>query len=236
MAILAFDSCLRAISAAVCVDGRTIARFEPCETGHAERLLPLIQAVLKDAQIGFLDLTRLAVTLGPGGFTGLRVGLSAARGLALAMDISVVAVSSLELMAWEAAAHNFERAPEAERYLVVVPAGRGAVYVQEFRVTSDVGRPLAAALTSGQYLQPGSIACEIDLTGSIVAGPGAAELLALAPNSRPLASILPDLQPNAAYLAERASGLTPVAELRPIYLRAADAKPQISKALPRATA
>ena len=65
--------------------------------GHAERLMPMIEAALRrSASVDFADLDRIAVTTGPGSFTGVRVGIAAARGLALALDIPAVGVGSLD--------------------------------------------------------------------------------------------------------------------------------------------
>ncbi len=86
MLILAIDTALDACSAAVLDTNaaRLIAHeSEPMKRGHAEALMPLLARVIKQAGIAFADLDRIAVTTGPGSFTGLRVGLSAARGIAL---------------------------------------------------------------------------------------------------------------------------------------------------------
>src|SRR4051812_18694458 len=67
--------------------------------GHAERLLPIIESVLSQAGCSFHDLDRVAVTVGPGSFTGVRVGIAAARGLALALNIPAVGVGTLDALA-----------------------------------------------------------------------------------------------------------------------------------------
>src|SRR3984885_9595386 len=89
MLILAIDTALDACAAGVLDTeaGRIIARESlPMKRGHAEALMPLIARVIKQSGIGFAGLDRIAVTTGPGSFTGLRVGLSAARGVAPAAD------------------------------------------------------------------------------------------------------------------------------------------------------
>src|SRR6202166_4227803 len=98
MLILAIDTALDDCAAAVLdIDaGRLIAReSQAMMRGHAEALMPLIARVIKEAAIAFTALDRIAVTTGPGSFTGLRVGLSAARGIALAPDKPVVGVTTL---------------------------------------------------------------------------------------------------------------------------------------------
>src|SRR3981081_149950 len=98
MLILAIDTALDACAAAVLDTsaGELIAQeSQPMKRGHAEALMPLIARVIKQSGIAFADLDRIAVTTGPGSFTGLRVGLSAARGIALAADKPVVGVTTL---------------------------------------------------------------------------------------------------------------------------------------------
>ena len=96
MNVLAFDTCLGAVSVAVRWQGPggdwlTRHAHEARERGHAERLMPMIAEVMEDAGLAFSDLDRIAVTVGPGTFTGVRVGVAAARGLALASGVIVYA-------------------------------------------------------------------------------------------------------------------------------------------------
>ena len=98
MLILAIDTALDACAAAVLdtAPAKVIAQESlPMKRGHAEALMPLIARVMKQSGIAFAALDRIAVTTGPGSFTGLRVGLSAARGIALAADKPVVGVTTL---------------------------------------------------------------------------------------------------------------------------------------------
>ena len=105
--ILAFDTTTSACTAAVC-DGDTVVaeRSVALERGHAEILLPMIEGVLADGSIGYRDLTGIAVTRGPGAFTGIRIGLAAARGLGLATGLPVAGVTTLEALALTAAGHT----------------------------------------------------------------------------------------------------------------------------------
>ncbi|HEY3917397.1 MAG TPA: tRNA (adenosine(37)-N6)-threonylcarbamoyltransferase complex dimerization subunit type 1 TsaB [Stellaceae bacterium] len=97
MKVLAFDCSGASCSAAVLVDDRPAAqRFAAMERGHAEALLPMIEAVLHESRIAPAALDLLAVTVGPGSFTGLRIGLAAARGLALARGIPAIGVTSFD--------------------------------------------------------------------------------------------------------------------------------------------
>src|SRR3978361_482116 len=98
MLILAIDTALDACAAAV-LDTDTsqlvAQESQAMKRGHAEALMPLIARVMKESGIAFSSLDRIAVTTGPGSFTGLRVGLSAARGIALAAEKPVVGVTTL---------------------------------------------------------------------------------------------------------------------------------------------
>src|SRR6201747_259930 len=111
MLILAIDTALDACAAGVLDTdaGEMIAsESQAMKRGHAEALMPLIGRVMKDSGIAFATLDRIAVTTGPGSFTGLRVGLSAARGLALAADRPAVGLTTLAAYAAPIVASNGE--------------------------------------------------------------------------------------------------------------------------------
>lgn len=127
MIVLAFDTAQGALSVAVHDDGGALASaFELRTRGHAEELMPAIETVLAEAALGFSDLDALAVTIGPGTFTGLRVGLAAARGLALARGLPLVGVTTLEAIAASVVASD------DEVIVASFDAKRGEVYVQAF--------------------------------------------------------------------------------------------------------
>ena len=107
MNVLAFDTCFSAVSVAVRWQGAGGERllreaYEERSAGHAERLFPMIAEVMDGAGLPFAAIDRIAVTLGPGTFTGVRVGISAARALALALGKPVVGITSLAAMACRA--------------------------------------------------------------------------------------------------------------------------------------
>ena len=98
MRVLAIDTALEACAAAVLdTDGGAITAHESLtmQRGHAEALMPLIKRVMERAKLRFDELDRIAVTTGPGSFTGLRVGISAARGIGLAANKPVVGLTTL---------------------------------------------------------------------------------------------------------------------------------------------
>src|SRR5215467_12654853 len=129
MRVLAIDTALEACSAAVLDTNSGIAASETLTMtrGHAEAVTPLIARVMSAAALEFVDLDRIAVTTGPGSFTGLRVGIAAARGLALAAEKPAVGLSTLSAYA---APHigNDERFP----VVAAVDARHNHVYLQVF--------------------------------------------------------------------------------------------------------
>src|SRR6201996_9053470 len=128
MLILAIDTALEACSACVLDTSasKVIAlESQPMARGHAEALMPLIARVMDEAGIAFTALDRIAVTTGPGSFTGLRVGLSAARGLALAADKPLVGVTTLSAYAAAAVSDN-----DTPPVISAIDARHDQVYLQ----------------------------------------------------------------------------------------------------------
>src|SRR5215469_15263108 len=130
MRVLAIDTALAACSAAVLDTehgGVVASESLPMLRGHAEALLPLLQRLMQQAGFGFSDIDRIAVTTGPGSFTGLRVGIAAARGLSLAAEKPAVGLSTLSAYAAPHIASD-------ERFPVVaaVDARHDHVYLQVF--------------------------------------------------------------------------------------------------------
>src|SRR5947199_2528379 len=157
MLILAIDTALDACAAGVLDTdaGKLIAQeSQPMKRGHAEALMPLIARVMKESGIAFFSLDRIAVTTGPGSFTGLRVGLSAARGIALAADKPVVGLTTLTAYAapfvGENSAHPIISAVDARHdhvYFQVV-GGDGSSLIKP-RVA-----PIAEALEASRFGAP----------------------------------------------------------------------------------
>jgi len=99
MTVLAFDTSTTGCSAALVRDGRILAsRFEEMRGGQAERLLPMVGEIMREAGLAFGDLNAVATTTGPGSFTGLRVGLSAAQGISLAAGIPGIGVTTFDAL------------------------------------------------------------------------------------------------------------------------------------------
>jgi tRNA threonylcarbamoyladenosine biosynthesis protein TsaB len=134
MIVLAFDTCFDACS--VCVaqsrEAGTLqlaSALERFETRHAERLIPMIEEAMRDAGIAFGAIDRVAVTTGPGTFTGTRIGVAAARGIALSTGIATVGVSSLAVMA-EVARRDLGELAKGCDLAVAVDARRCQAYAQ----------------------------------------------------------------------------------------------------------
>jgi tRNA threonylcarbamoyladenosine biosynthesis protein TsaB len=219
MPLLAIDSGGRACSAAVWRAGAVIAtETVEAEHGQAATLMPLIQRVMADSGLRYGDLARIAVTVGPGSFTGLRVGLAAALGLALAADRPAVGISS-----FQAAAAALPPGTRGERRLFVLLDSRRD---QPFLAELDAALDFVAA---PMVVEPDAARAMIDaagptlLTGDspLLAAGGFGPDVLLAPAAPHATSV--------AALAAHPAGRFDAAA-KPVYLRAPDVT------LPKATA
>lgn len=206
MIVLGLDTCLNACSVAVC-DGETVLAFrsEAMARGHQERLAPMAQAVMADGGLAFDRLERIGATVGPGSFTGLRVGVAFAKGLASALAIPAVGVGALEALAAEAAG----------LVAAVIDARRDQLYLQIFEDGVALMAPDVLPLgTAAARLAELAMGRPITLIGS------GAPLLA---EAAPGAAILTPEGCDARLVA-RLAAARPVTPIRPLYLRAPDAK------------
>jgi tRNA threonylcarbamoyladenosine biosynthesis protein TsaB len=234
MNILAFDCCFGAVSTAVrwqSGEGQWEQResYELHASGNAERLFPMIAEVLASAGLRLAEMDRIAVTLGPGTFTGVRVGVAAARAFAIAAGKPVVGTSSLAVMA-----HRARRLPEGQLQSgpipVAVDARRGMVYLQAFGVDQ---KPASEALLATPAEAARVIEAKLPGENPIrVVGSGAAAVVqSLRANGRRASAYLPDLLPDAGSLTDLAENLAPLLRVAPIYLRQPDARPQTGPSL-----
>lgn len=111
-----------------------VSAVEPMLCGHAERLVPLAQNILTEAHLDFSDIDLIATTVGPGAFTGLRIGLSAARAMGLALDVPVVGVTTLDVLA----ASYLARHQDPHNLLVLIETKRSDFYGQLFSPAGDI--------------------------------------------------------------------------------------------------
>ena len=132
--LLAIDTATEACSAALSFDGKIIERSELAPRRHAELILPMIESLLTEARLTRHDLQGIAVGRGPGAFTGVRLAISVAQGLALGLDLPVVPVSSLAALALDAPDNVAYR---DNAILAVIDARMGEIYAGAFRRTGD---------------------------------------------------------------------------------------------------
>lgn len=229
MNILALDTSMGACSAAVLRSDRAarrlFARQESMARGHAEALLPMVAEIMAEAGLAFADLDRIAATTGPGSFTGVRIAIAAARGLALVTHAKLFGTDSLTVMAKVALARG---ALGSGPFAVAVDARREMLYFGLFDGAGNkLDGPRLIAPDEALSLLPSDL--------HIAVGSGALLLAEAAGQRRRLIEAkFAELEPSAEVLAEIAfaSGEA-VPALRPLYLRPPDAKPQMPGVLRR---
>jgi tRNA threonylcarbamoyl adenosine modification protein YeaZ len=226
MRVLAIDTALEACSAAVLDTERgeiTAHESMPMVRGHAEALIPLIARVMDKALIGFATLDRIAVTTGPGSFTGLRVGLSAARGIALATGKPAVGLSTLAAYAAPLIA-----ADDTLPVVVAIDARHDHVYLQVF---GPGGRTIVAP-----RLAPLREALRVSATGAPRLVGTAAGIIAGAwpAGERAPSQVETRGAPDIGWVARLGAAASDTGDLpKPLYLRAPDAQPQNAASLAR---
>jgi tRNA threonylcarbamoyladenosine biosynthesis protein TsaB len=199
--VLAFDTSAAHCAAALLLgDAVLVSRTEAMMKGQAERLVPLLVEVLGEAGKDWNDLDRIVVGIGPGNFTGVRISVSTARGLALALGIPAIGVTTFEALACGIDGP----------VVLMLDARRERVYVQEF----EHGRPLS---------EPKQVSIdelgELDfLDATVIYGENADELSS---KLNKTISAMPVLLPEAFAIA--AKGREPNGRPAPLYLRSADA-------------
>ncbi|MEQ1612644.1 MAG: tRNA (adenosine(37)-N6)-threonylcarbamoyltransferase complex dimerization subunit type 1 TsaB, partial [Hyphomicrobiaceae bacterium] len=210
MTILAFDTCFGACSVALWSTAQQAVVAERCEAmtkGHSERIVPMIAEVLAEAGIGIEAVTALAVTIGPGSFTGVRTGIAVARALVLANPRPIHVATSLRVMA--AALREIE---PAAPIAVAVATRDGLVYFEAFDGPNLDGTvPPCLASPSAAIAMLGSGAHVIGGTGALLL------IAASAPSAASHRAIGIPIEPRASALARFANRL-PVAEPpKPLY-------------------
>lgn len=222
MKILAIDTALDACQAAVFDSGEekllSVLSYD-MRRGHAEKLIPVIDDAMKAAGLDYADLDRIATTVGPGSYTGLRVGISAAKGLALASSKPAVGITSLAALSAPLIASD-----PAVPVVAAIDARHGNVYFQMAGAGQRV--LLSPRHTSIEEAIQTITAGPVRLTGP------AAELLAAHwPRHTGAAPVSVDVRtkPSIEWTARLAASIDPVrAPVKPLYLRAPDVTPQTS--------
>jgi tRNA threonylcarbamoyladenosine biosynthesis protein TsaB len=213
--VLGFDTSAAHCAAGLFLDRRpTGARHEAMQRGQAERLIPLLEEVLAGQGLVWRDLAALGVGIGPGNFTGIRIAVSAARGLALGLGIPAIGVSNFELLAAGAG---------GDATLLSLPAPRGAAYVQLFRD----GRAVAAPELLSEDAIPDSLRATRDLR---IIGHDARRIAAVLGGLADAEERAVDAASAGCLIAglaarKRAASAMPLPRPAPLYVRPADAAP-----------
>ncbi|MBF6025649.1 tRNA (adenosine(37)-N6)-threonylcarbamoyltransferase complex dimerization subunit type 1 TsaB [Lysobacter niastensis] len=220
MKLLAFETSTEALSVALSIDGDVRERFDLAPRRHAELALPWAEQLLADAGLARSQLDAIAVGRGPGAFTGVRLAIALAQGIALALDRPVVPVSTLAALAMRARASG---AGEGARVLAAIDARMGEVYAAPFVIGSD----RVQALGEEAVMAPAQVAIPGDDAGWLGVGTGFAAAEGVL--AQRLASRLQSIDANAlphaadvAWLAVHAfaRGEAVAAEsVEPAYLR-----------------
>jgi tRNA threonylcarbamoyladenosine biosynthesis protein TsaB len=229
MITLAIDSSAVAASAAVTEDGKILGEFF-CNTGltHSQTLMPMIQCLLQSTKIPLKDVGLFAVSAGPGSFTGIRIGVASIKGLAFPFNTPCVGVSTLEALAWNLAHLN-------GTVCAVMDARCGQVYNAMFRVSGGIPE----RLTPDRAISADELAAECTNSTEplFLVGDGA-KLCYNRQGFRTIGALLPP-EPliyqravgvaNAASVAFKNGAAVTPAELRPVYLRPAQAERALKK-------
>lgn len=226
MRVLAIDTALESCSACVLETdtGESLSlESVPMVRGHAEALVPMIDRVVEASGGGFPDLGRIAVTIGPGSFTGLRVAISAGRAIALATGVPCVGVTTLAALASPVIASGVGTLVAA-----AIDARHGSIYFQVFA-------PAGRTIVTPRIIPLRDAARQLG-TGSVrIVGSGAA-LLAAEARAIGLDAIVETVDGAAdiRWVARLAYAANPAqATPKPFYLRPPDAKPQDHVRVPR---
>ena len=219
MRAMAIDTAMTRCAVAVADGPRLVAHIaEDMARGHAEALLPMVAMACEAAGLELDAIERLAVTTGPGSFTGMRVGVAAARGIALATGCALVPVTCLE-----AVAAGYYAGGGDQPCTVLQDARRAEVYVQRFAPPTSAGqRPLALSQASLLAVADAArlLVTYNDAVLGTAAGPFASGLGAA---RRPGHDPLPDCRVLALLAQAGQAGAGDA--VHPVYLRAPDAKP-----------
>lgn len=225
MRVLAIDTALGACAAAV-LDSQRAAMLATesldMVRGHAEAVMPLIARVMDAAGCEFIDLDRIAVTVGPGSFTGLRVGISAARGIALASGRPAIGLSTLSALA---APHVAARS--GETIIAAIDARNEQVYFQVFA-------PNGTTIVTPRLDRVRAAVRSVPVGPTVITGSGATLVAAHWPSGSPVPRVEDHAAPDIGWIARLgAAAQDEGAPPKPLYLRRPDARPQDAGRLPR---
>ncbi|MDV2856966.1 tRNA (adenosine(37)-N6)-threonylcarbamoyltransferase complex dimerization subunit type 1 TsaB [Oceanimonas sp. CAM02] len=211
--LMAIDTATEACSAALWYEGDILSRYEVAPRGHTELILPMVQSLLDEAGITLSRLDGLAFGRGPGSFTGVRITLGVAQGLAFGAGLPLLGVSNLQALAQ--GAHRYTGCTTA---LSAIDARMGEVYVGGFTLTDGVMSP-----TLAETVQPPEAVAIPQTRWQQAAGSGFVTYPELTAHVQGLCEAVPfpdarDMLPQARQ--DLAAGrVQTAAEARPVYLR-----------------
>jgi tRNA threonylcarbamoyladenosine biosynthesis protein TsaB len=213
--ILAFDTAMEACSVAVLVGNDVVAAsHEEMRRGQAERLLVMVGEVCDAAGLTHNQFDYLMTTIGPGSFTGVRVALAAAKGMALVTGVQVIPLTTTEVMAASASA-----LPDGS-LTVAIDARREQLYLQQFQIRDGEilgeSEPMIVALSALPALRPDTPLTTI--------GSGRHLICEVWPNAQPLDIESAKASDFVGYGAKHIARAQPATDVLPLYLRAPDAK------------
>tara|TARA_R110002153_G_scaffold6556_10_gene30003 strand:- start:12511 stop:13197 length:687 start_codon:yes stop_codon:yes gene_type:complete len=216
MNILVIDTATEACSVALEVNEQVFHRFEVCPQQHSQRILPMIDEVLKEAKVTLQDLDYLAFGRGPGSFTGVRIATGVLQGLALGTGHKVVGISTLAAMAQQAYEQN-----HSEQVTAAIDARMSEVYFGQYKLEQNV-----MTLIGVEQVVPPEQGAELLTNGTKMAGVGTGWQAYPDLNTAAKIEVLADiLYPNALYMLPLAKSLiangqaVDVDEIQPVYLR-----------------
>lgn len=208
--ILAIDTATGPCSVAVWKDGKVAAYLEKAGITQSVSLMPMVEEALKIASITYKNISLVAATVGPGSFTGIRVGLAAARGICFAGNLPGIGVSSMDVLAFA----GQQLRPQAQAILTIINAGKGEVCYQPYRLLPEwaaLAQPKLGKLDEALASLPAPMLVAGNMT---VDAPGYETLPITFPRADALAAL-------AAAHGERIG-----VAMHPFYIRPPDAKPQ----------
>ena len=213
MIVLAIDSAAAGCGVCVWQDGRILASVqEKMERGQDSRLVPLIQETLAGTGLTFADLDRIAVTRGPGSFTGLRIGLATARGIGLAAGKPIIGVDRFSI-------YRAQLAARKEAILIVLESKRQELYTRYF--------PSYGQAQTARLMTPEEIAVQVQSHHDILIVGDAIETLRGAVDRHVFDEMATPEVETCALLASVADPVDPQYLPRPLYLRAPDVTIQV---------
>ena len=225
MRVLAIDTALGACAAAVLdLQRASMLASESLDMvrGHAEAVMPLIARVMDAARSEFVELNRIAVTVGPGSFTGLRVGISAARGIALAAGRPAIGLSTLSALA---APHVAARS--GDTIIAAIDARNEQVYFQVFA-------PNGVTVVTPRLDRVRAAVRAVPVGPTVITGSGAMLVASHWPSGSPVPRVEDHAAPDIGWVARLgAAAQEEGAPPKPLYLRRPDARPQDAGRLPR---